>query len=210
MSVLSSSLICPTVVVHRRVFSSSALCHDHYRTLGVFSGASKAQIKSHFYQLSKKHHPDVSKNPKSKEIFAAASEAYTVLIDDRQRRAYDRNLLHRSSGPSYSTRAPPHSGPRATHAWEHSSRRRHSGFGQAPPDYTYTPPPHRSRGPSASASQHYSPPRSHHDARRGTRKDEEFRLQADQIQNTSSLVRAAQVLAALAVSVSMIGGMRGG
>lgn len=130
-------------------------------------------------------------------------------FDFYPRRAYDRNLLHRSSAPSYSTRAPPHSGPRATHAWEHSSRRRHSGFGQAPPDYTYTPPPHRSRGPSASASQHYSPPRSHHDARRGTRKDEEFRLQADQIQNTSSLVRAAQVLAALAVSVSMIGGMRG-
>ena len=127
-------------------------------------------------------------------------------FDLYSRRAYDRSLLHRSS--SYSTRAPPHPGPRATYAWEHSSRHRRPGFRQAPPDYTYTPPPNRSRGPSVSAGQHYSPPRSHHDASR-RRKDEEFRRQVDQIQNTSSLVRAAQVLAALAVSISMVGGMGG-
>ena len=53
MSALSPSslkqvLTYPSAVArrcHRRAFFSSALCHDHYRTLGVLSGASKAQIK---------------------------------------------------------------------------------------------------------------------------------------------------------------------
>ncbi|KAF5349563.1 hypothetical protein D9756_008828 [Leucocoprinus leucothites] len=227
MSTLSSSPLTSTTICHtaarkcaRRAFSTSARCLDHYRTLGVPQGAPKAQIKSHYYQLSKKHHPDISKDPKSKEIFTSASEAYAVLIDDRQRRAYDRSLLQRSSGPThssshlYSARAPPSSGPRATYAWEHSSRHRHAGFRQPPPDYTYTPPPNRPRGTSApgGAGRHYSPPQgSHHDVLRGTRKkDEEMRRQVDRVQNTSSVVRAVQVLAALAVSMSLMGGMSGG
>ncbi|KXN83421.1 Chaperone protein DnaJ, partial [Leucoagaricus sp. SymC.cos] len=197
-----------------RAFSTSPRLSDHYQTLGLPRGASKAQIK-----LSKKHHPDVSKDPQSKEIFTSASEAYAVLIDDRQRRAYDRSLLSRSPGPvhlqshGYSPRAPPSSGPRASYAWEYSSRHRHPGFRQPPPDYTYTPP-NRPRGASApgGAGRHYQPPPgSHHDVLRGSRKrEEEAHREMDQVRNTSSLVRALQVFAALAASLTVMGGMPGG
>jgi len=48
LSSLTQVLTCPSTVArrcNRRAFASSAMCHDHYRTLGVLSGASKAQIK---------------------------------------------------------------------------------------------------------------------------------------------------------------------
>lgn len=139
------------------------------------------------------------------------------------RRAYDRSLLHRSPGPlhpqshSYSPRAPPTSGPRANYAWE-SAHRRSTGFRQPPPDYASAPPPNRPRGTTFTAGsgggtgRHYTPPQeAYHDVLRGSRKkEEEAHREMDRIRNTSSLVRALQVMAALAASLSLMGGMGGG
>ncbi|KAK0485007.1 DnaJ domain-containing protein [Armillaria novae-zelandiae] len=103
---------------------------DHYHALNVPRNASKAQIKSSFYQLSKTHHPDLSDDPNSPSHFRRASEAYAVLSDDRQRRAYDRTLAavppHPRDSPtfrtSWETRNKP---PSAKFAWTPRKPRPH-------------------------------------------------------------------------------------
>ncbi|KZS95137.1 DnaJ-domain-containing protein [Sistotremastrum niveocremeum HHB9708] len=70
-----------------RCFSSSA-CRlaTHYDTLAIPRDASRAQIKSKFYTLSKELHPDTHPNdPAAKSKFQKITEAYSVLGDERQR-----------------------------------------------------------------------------------------------------------------------------
>ncbi|KIK80458.1 hypothetical protein PAXRUDRAFT_833515 [Paxillus rubicundulus Ve08.2h10] len=71
---------------------------DHYAALAVPRNATKAQIKTSYYQLSKKYHPDVAKDKASRAKFHALCEAYAVLGDERKRREYDRTFT--SSSPS--------------------------------------------------------------------------------------------------------------
>ncbi|KAI4732355.1 DnaJ-domain-containing protein [Aureobasidium sp. EXF-12298] len=104
-------------VVHRSFHASSlrfqAGLPDHYATLGIDSTASAGDIKKHFFQLSKKHHPDHNPNdPSAADRFVKISEAYHVLGSADKRASYDRDFLrsrqpsarsqgsHSSSGPA--------------------------------------------------------------------------------------------------------------
>ncbi|KAF8240233.1 DnaJ-domain-containing protein [Tricholoma matsutake] len=216
---LSFSVL-PTYCTKRnRPFSSTCPNDDHYKTLGVQHNATKAQIKSHFYQLSKKHHPDVSDDSRSKEIFRAVSEAYAILSNDRERRAYDRTLLSQpprtsSSSHTYHPRAPPtRSGPRssATYAWEYPSHPRRSQQNPGSSAYNHPhhgPQQHKHPHSEQSQNQRFSP----HLDFRGTprRKAEEEERAIDRVRNESGLKRALQLIGLLAVSMGVFGGWGGG
>lgn len=70
---------------------------DHYAALGLRSSATLADIKKAFRQQASIHHPDRNSAPEAAARFRAAQEAYDVLSDVTQRKAYDdnrqRNLL---------------------------------------------------------------------------------------------------------------------
>lgn len=69
---------------------SSLHQRSHYDTLGVAPGASQADIKSAFYKLSKKHHPDANVNdPTATAKFQEISEAYEILGNEDARKRYD-------------------------------------------------------------------------------------------------------------------------
>lgn len=62
---------------------------DPYGTLGVKKEASAKEIKTAYYQLAKKFHPDTSKEPGAKERFVDIQAAYDILSDDQKRAAFD-------------------------------------------------------------------------------------------------------------------------
>lgn len=63
---------------------------DYYEILGVQRDANKAEVKTAFRRLARELHPDVNDHdPEAEEKFKAAAEAYEVLSDPEQRRAYD-------------------------------------------------------------------------------------------------------------------------
>ncbi|WP_394890743.1 DnaJ C-terminal domain-containing protein [Mesorhizobium sp. AaZ16] len=74
---------------------------DPYEVLGVAKDASAKDIKSAFRKLAKKHHPDQNPDPKSKDQFAAASQAYEILGDEKNRAAYDRGEIDASGKPRF-------------------------------------------------------------------------------------------------------------
>ena len=70
---------------------------DYYQILGVPRNADKKQIKSAFYALSLKYHPDRSAKDEdskqaSKQKYLQITEAYAILHDDLKKRQYDRSL----------------------------------------------------------------------------------------------------------------------
>ncbi|KAG0089798.1 hypothetical protein BGZ93_003401 [Podila epicladia] len=100
---------------------------NHYELLGLAKEATKKEIKSQFYKLSKLHHPDKNDSDASRKEFLAINEAYSVLGNDRQRRDYDLTLLDRSgslysSSSSSSSRAAPNRGTLRRTPFRHSAQ----------------------------------------------------------------------------------------
>ncbi|KAH9968073.1 hypothetical protein BC827DRAFT_1170053 [Russula dissimulans] len=113
----------------RRTFSATRAHHaaNHYDTLSVPRNASRSQIKSAYYRLSKQFHPDINDDPQAREKFLTFSEAYTVLGDDRNRRLYDRSLAasgDRSSHHHHYQPPPPYS----HYATANETRRRTANY----------------------------------------------------------------------------------
>ena len=80
---------------------------DHYATLSLSPRASGKEIKKQFYALSKKHHPDVTRNLPENESaqhrrkFESVSEAYHVLGDPEKKSKYDSERSASSSAYTY-------------------------------------------------------------------------------------------------------------
>ena len=75
---------------------------DPYEVLGVAKNASAKDIKSAYRKLAKKHHPDQNPNdPKAKDRFAAANQAYEVIGDEKTRAAFDRGEIDADGKPKF-------------------------------------------------------------------------------------------------------------
>jgi len=63
---------------------------DYYRTLGVSVDADEGEIRNAYRQLVRRYHPDVCQEASAGQRFIAIQEAYEVVGDAEQRKAYDR------------------------------------------------------------------------------------------------------------------------
>lgn len=66
-----------------------AINFDPYKTLGVDKSADQKAIKKAYYDLVKKHHPDVNKTEGAEEKFHKIQESYELLSDKEKRAQYD-------------------------------------------------------------------------------------------------------------------------
>lgn len=84
----------------KRAFHSSiARQKRYYDILQLKHNADKRTIKSNYYKLSKKYHPDLNPNNKqAHQMFLEINEAYAVLGNEASKRKYD----NESHGPSTS------------------------------------------------------------------------------------------------------------
>jgi len=80
-----------------RCLSSVKPADDHYKVLGLPQNCTRREIKSSFFKLSKKYHPDVQQNKAAtNDEFIRICQAYEVLYDRSKRSKYDEKMLVKS------------------------------------------------------------------------------------------------------------------
>ena len=57
---------------------------NYYSILGVANNTESSDIKKAYYKLSFKYHPDYNKDPEVINMFSDITEAYNVLMDERE------------------------------------------------------------------------------------------------------------------------------
>lgn len=72
-----------------RSTNSRPIDFNPYNVLGVNKSASASDIKKAYYQLVKKHHPDVNKEKGAEKEFHKIQESYELLSDKEKRAQYD-------------------------------------------------------------------------------------------------------------------------
>ncbi|RLQ87439.1 DnaJ C-terminal domain-containing protein [Notoacmeibacter ruber] len=78
------------------------MARDPYTVLGVAKTASDKEIKSAFRKLAKKYHPDANKDdPKARERFSEASQAYDIVGDTEKRKQYDAGEIDAEGKPAF-------------------------------------------------------------------------------------------------------------
>jgi curved DNA-binding protein CbpA len=82
--------------------AKNSVCY--YKVLGLEPGVPQDEIRKKFFEMAKVHHPDISTDPKSNQIFQELSEAYGILSNPETRaeydhlRGYDRQAQDSTSG----------------------------------------------------------------------------------------------------------------
>ncbi|GFY55942.1 dnaJ subfamily B member 12 [Trichonephila inaurata madagascariensis] len=94
-------------------------CKSYYASLGIDSSASPKDIKSAYYKLSLKFHPDKNNSEESIEKFREITEAYEVLGNPEKKKTYDQNFRARAyyndfGGSDFSQRTRHYYGPPRT------------------------------------------------------------------------------------------------
>lgn len=77
------------------------MMRDPYTTLGVPKTATADEVKKAFRRLAKKYHPDQSKDPKAKDRFAEANQAYEIVGDETKRGQFDRGEIDTEGKPRF-------------------------------------------------------------------------------------------------------------
>lgn len=62
---------------------------NHYQLLEIKPDASEKEVKTQYFKLAKKYHPDLNPDESARQKFEKVQKAYETLSDQAKRDAYD-------------------------------------------------------------------------------------------------------------------------